>query len=178
MLGWFELGGGFHLAVEAFDGIGRSDFPLGDHLHRHQSFHPPVLGFVDHAHATLAQLFQQDVFAKLLHRGARRQTVFGNKVGGKMFRRGHSIVDRLKLFRQVRMTRPEGVQVFGMSWPIAVAASGVILVDDQVIGELFDRAEQRIAGNVVGQPWPAGQRNAAAGRISIPLSHLRDRGKG
>ena len=167
MLGWFELGGRFHLAVEAFDGIGRSDFPSGDHLHRHQPFHPPVLGLVDHAHATLAQLLQQDVFAKVLHRGAQRRTVFGNKVGGKMFRGSHSIVDRLKLFRQVGMTRPEGVQVFGMSWPIAVATSGVILVDDQVIGELFDGAEQRIAGNVVRQPWPGGKRNAACRRIGV-----------
>ena len=82
-----------------------------------------------------------------------------------MFRRSHSIVDRLKLFRQVGMTRPEDVQIFGMGWLIAVATSGIILGDDQIDGELFDGAKQRIAGNVVRQPWPWGKRDAAAGRI-------------
>ena len=66
----------------------------------------------------------------------------------------HSIVDCLNLFCQIGMTRTKKVQVFGMSWTTTVAASGIILVDDQVTGELFDGAEQRITGNVVCQPWP------------------------
>ena len=63
------------------------------------------------------------------------------------------------------------VQIFGRSWPITVAASGVILVEDQIIGELFDGAEQRIAGNVVRQPWPSGKRKLlpdTSGQASCP----------
>ena len=36
----------------------------GDHLHRHEALHPPVLGLEDHAHAPLAQLVQHDIFAE------------------------------------------------------------------------------------------------------------------
>ena len=78
-----------------------------------------------------------------------------------MFRGSNSIVHRLKLFRKFGMTRLEGVQVFGIRWPIAVATSGIILVDDQVIREFFHGTEQRVAGNVVRQPWPAGKQIAA-----------------
>ena len=68
-------------------------------------------------------LSEQDVFAKVLARAAQRRTVFGSwsgeDVGGS-----HSVVDRLKLFRQVGMTGPESVQVFGMGRPITVATFG------------------------------------------------------
>ena len=63
-VGMIEFRGGFHLAVETLDGIDRSDFFSGDHLHRHQSLHAAVFGLEDHAHSALAQFVQDKVVAE------------------------------------------------------------------------------------------------------------------
>ena len=56
MLGCVELGGRLDLAVEPLTASGDFIVRGGDHLHRHQPLHPPVLGLEDHAHAALASL--------------------------------------------------------------------------------------------------------------------------
>ena len=70
---------------------------------------------------------------------------------------GHFFVDRPEQFLDVRMPPPEHFQVFRVRWLIAVAAPGVILVEDQVNGEFFQRAKRRIAGNIIGQARPQGK---------------------
>ena len=146
-----------------------------------------VVGQIDQSETALAQEpfhpVAADPFRLLGQRGLIKQggprgsMLLGLSTGCVSVGSHHSIVNCLKLFRQIGMNRPEGVQILGRSWPITVAASGVILAKDQITGELFDRAEQRIAGNVVRQPWPWGKRKAAfrhigASRLCVDSSGL------
>ena len=64
MLGWFELGSRFHLAVEPLHGRGRLHRGGRERLHRHHSLHPPMLSLEYHAHPALTELVQNAVFPK------------------------------------------------------------------------------------------------------------------
>ena len=60
-----EPGGGFRLALEAADHLGRGEVAGQDHFHGDRAIEPFLPGLVDHAHSTAADFAEQPVRAKV-----------------------------------------------------------------------------------------------------------------